>query len=144
MKDNEKSSLPFFPYYYIQPPLDFEEYEFEWSTHSYGIKEEEITEFKHFIKTIIPILSDCLRYIQALETIVEKKKNLDKFQLGLNGFTPMLDLQHTTRKKFMGITYSVNFTWDGEIFVDREEDIIENGQFHPVSLRWQLGQLFKK
>jgi len=56
----------------------------------------------------------------------------------------MLDLRHSFRKKTTGISYSVNFTWDKEIFVDREEDILINGQIHPINLKWQLGQLFNK
>ncbi|MGY5144192.1 MAG: hypothetical protein ACW9XH_06890 [Candidatus Nitrosopumilus sp. bin_32a] len=144
MENSEKTSLPFYPYYYVQPQLDFEGYEFEWSDHSYGIKENEVNEFKHFMRNVIPVLPDCLRYIQALETIIEKKKNLDKFQLGGGGFTPTLDLGHSFRKGLSFTHFSIQFTWDGETFVDREENIVEKGQFHPVNLKWQVGQLYKK
>lgn len=123
---------------YVKPTLSFEDYEWEWSDHSFGLKEDEVNEFKHFIRTIIPILSDHLKYIKVLEDITEKKKHLDRHQLGMNAFTPFINLKHSSEK--MGVSFSLEFTWDSEIFVDRIEDVIGN----PISLRWELGQLFEK
>ncbi len=130
---------------YVKPQLDFEKYEWEWSELSVGIQENEIKEFKHFIRSVIPILSDHVRYIQVLESLTEKKKNLDKFQLGLNAFTPFISLEHIFGGPINQISYSVKFTWDEQIFVDREEhEVTTNNEVSYVNLKWELGQLFKK
>ena len=142
MVNEDKISVNIDPDNYVKPALDFEEYHWEWSSHSFGIKEEELTEFKHFIRSIIPILSDHLRYIRVLEEITEKKKSLDKYQLGENAFTPFIHLVHSTRKNTLSISYSLQFTWDNQIFVDREENRIDGA--NPVSVKWELGQIFKK
>lgn len=136
MRDN--ISIRVNPSQYVKPALSFEGYEWKWSDHSFGLKEGEVKEFKHFIKSLIPILSDHLRYIKVLEDITEKKKHLDKHQLAMNAFSPFINLKKTSHKT--GVSFSLEFTWDDQIFVDRVEDVVGN----PISLKWELGQLFEK
>lgn len=136
MKDN--FTIVVDPLQYVKPELSFEGYAWEWSEHSFGLKDDEVKEFKHFIKSLIPILSDHLRYIKVLEDITEKKKHLDKHQLSMNAFTPFINLKNMSHK--MGVSFSLEFTWDSQIFVDRLEDVVGN----PISLKWELGQLYEK
>jgi len=89
MKDN--FSIVVDPSQYVKPELSFEELEL--SDHSFGLEEDKIKEFKHFIKSLIPILSDHIRYIKVLEEINEKKKHLDEHQLGMVAFTPFINLK---------------------------------------------------
>jgi hypothetical protein len=90
-----------------------------------------------------------LNKAKQLQKIGEKSKKLHTLDLG-TAYTPMLSLSHLADSA----QYIIILNWDGEIFVDREEDIHgiyeKNGKetnslFHSqMYLRWNLGQLITR
>jgi len=93
--------------------------------------------------------------IKRLQRVAEKNKKLDKTQLEDNVYTPFIHLIHSSKQKEEHqASFLMEFTWDGQIFVDREEKIFSKGEplivegqlthyldYLPLSLRWQVGQL---
>lgn len=145
------------PRTYVKPKLEFGKHIWEWNEGSFGIRPKEENELKFFIKNSIPVLGYLLEEIKKIERVIEKNRSLDKFTLGENVFSPYIHLSHLPNVKDHGtIMYTMEFTWDQQIFVDRHEDImvesdetvkIENIQRStyygsPIDLKWNLGQFF--
>ena len=128
-----------------------DEWEWEWSDVSGGIREREVKEFKHFLQNSITILPYYLNEAKRLTQVAERNKTLDKFQLDQDVFTPFLTLLHSPKQDSFDVEFIMQFTWDGQIFVDREEDIwvpyeqSSPSRYHSqLHLRWNLGQLHQK
>lgn len=123
------------------------EWEWEWSDVSLGIRDNEKKEFEYFLKDSLSILPYYLQMIEKLTGVAARNKSLDRSQLGIDVFTPLLKLHHSTKGSHHA-NFIMEFTWDRQIFVDREEDILvpseETGSsyYHSqLNLRWNLGQL---
>ena len=149
MKFSKKIINEIKPKNYVKPPIEVESYFLDWNEVSFGIPSDESSELKIFIKDSIPMLGVLLNQAKQIQRIGEKNKKLDRIDLS-HTYTPMLSLSHMAN----GADYTIIMNWDGEIFVDREEDIRkkiekqgkETGGYcdSQMHVRWNLGQLHKK
>lgn len=156
MEIDKKTASAFSGKNYVKPKMEFGNHIWDWASHTYGIREYEKNELKFFIKNAIPILGYYLNEIKRLEKVAENNRKLDKRQLEEDVYIPFLRLLSSSKQKGPGnVVFTMEFTWDGHIFVDREEDVFIRGEsfvrqgqkthtldFLPFHLRWQLGELF--
>lgn len=149
MKFSKKIIDEIKPKNYVKPPIEIESYFFDWNEVSFGIPSDESSELKIFIKDSIPMLGVLLNQTKQIQRIGEKNKKLDRIDLS-SAYTPILSLSHMADSA----SYIIMMNWDGEIFVDREEDIYvkiekqgkETSRYYhsQMNVRWNLGQLYKK
>lgn len=135
-----------------------DDWEWEWVAHSPGIMKNEGKELKHFLKNSTPILGYLNQEIRRLTKVMQRNRNLVLRDLEENAYTPFIRLLYSSKQKnFANVHFILEFTWDGAIFVDREEDIkIPSGErtiggkkvqtyySSPIHLRWPLGELYTK
>jgi len=89
------------------------------TSHYDGIPEAEVSELKVFLKDVIPYLPAALQAAELLQRGLERTVSL-KRQEAAEVFTPMIQL---TRIFGDDVRYHLRFTWDGIIFLDREDSV---------------------
>ena len=89
------------------------------TSHFGGIPEAEVSELKVFLKDVIPFLPAALQAAELLQRGLERTVSL-KRQEAAEVFTPTIQLT-----KIFGddVRYHLRFTWDGIIFLDREDSV---------------------
>src|SRR5690349_7814569 len=104
----------------VKPEILFnDEWEWEWSDVSLGIRDDEEKEFEYFLKNSLSILPYYLQKIENLTDVAARNKSLDRTQLDADVFTPILTLHYMSKNSRLA-NFIMQFTWDRQIFVDRE------------------------
>ncbi len=85
-----------------------------------GIPENEVPGVKIFIKDAAPYLGEALNAIELFQRRLETTKHLKRQQVH-EAFTPMIQL---TKMFGTDVQYHLRFTWDGAIFLDREDEVM--------------------
>ncbi len=85
-----------------------------------GIPAEEVPELKVFLKDVAPYLSAALHAVELFQRQIETRKHLRR-EDAYQAFTPMIQL---TRIFANDMLYHLRFTWDGVIFLEREESVM--------------------
>jgi len=91
-----------------------------------GIREEELTEFKTFLRDVAPYLQIATRATEWMQKELEKDKSLNR-QEAQEAFTPMIQLTHSMSRPESQVQFHIRLTWDGQFFIDREEFVTEPG-----------------
>ncbi len=94
-----------------------------------GIPKKEIGELRLFLRDAIPYLQIVLRAAQHMQSEVDRNKGR---YAAMEAFTPIIRLSHSSGDHI----YHLVLTWDGEVFIDREEYIFlkaRNGPGHQHS-----------
>lgn len=122
-------------------------WKWKWSEISLGVRENEKQELENFLNDSITVLPYYLQSIDKIADASYKKKSPNGTPLNKKSFLPFLALRHYVRYS-SEVTYTIQFNWDHEIFVDREEEILvpieESGSRYydsQLNLKWELGQL---
>jgi hypothetical protein len=85
-----------------------------------GIPATEVLELKVFLKDAVPHLQAAVQAAELFQRRIESTKHL-KRQQAHEAFTPLIQL---TRAFGDDVFYHLRFTWDGIIFLDREDSVM--------------------
>jgi hypothetical protein len=145
-----------FLYHPVKPEISFGNYFFIWDEKSLGIYSNETSDFKKFIKIMIPNLESIMKLINGSENPKEKDKQLKKEIIERGQFS--ISYKHNSKIKFilyMDINGSVIFYREEKILMDNKiynkiniqhlnkdvEMLNETEDFWSVTLKWKIGDL---
>jgi hypothetical protein len=86
-----------------------------------GIPKKEVPQLRIFLRDVAPFLKPAIQAAELFERRLESEKHLKRPYSG-EAFSPLIQLT-----KMFGdrdVQYHLRFTWDGEIFLDREEGVM--------------------
>jgi hypothetical protein len=140
----------------VKPEISFGNYFFIWDKNSLGIYSNEISDFKRFIKKMIPNLESMMRLINISINPKEKHGQLNKEILERGQFS--IAFKHNSNIKFilyMDVNGSAIFYREEKILInnkrynkkneqhiqDHVERLNKTEDFKSVAVNWKLGDL---
>jgi hypothetical protein len=144
-----------FLYYSVKPEISFGNYFFRWDEKSLGIYSDEISDFKNFIKKMIPNLESMMRIINISKNVKEKDGQL-KGEILERGQFSISNKQNSNIKfiLYMDINGSAIFYREEKIIMENKKHNKNNMQlpqndeeksnvkeFKLVAVNWKLGDL---
>jgi hypothetical protein len=110
----------------IKPKVDIPGFELAYYDRFGGIPEDEVAEFRTFLRDSARYIYDCIEASRYLWIKMQEEKQIDGKEADLMA-TPVVKLYHICST---GVQYYIWVTWDGAVSVDRQEMVhvtSENG-----------------
>jgi hypothetical protein len=103
-----------------------------------GVPSGELPELRVFLRDAAPYLKFALRAAQSLQRLLEEAKHL-KRQDANEAFVPLVQLTRVLEGS--NVQYHIRMSWDGVIFLDRDEGVVEPNSGRRARLCREVGVL---